>query len=271
MFLLPFRFRYHQPYQTVAKYLYFITNGVTLAANCMDTVYFRFTFRRTTFDVFREFSHGENLGRIFAKALVDNWYITLFFIALIVLMIWCYGRPLEKSSVRIRNLWIYYPLCAVWLALGAGIMIIGFRGGVRFSLRHITLSNAGQYVTEPVDVPLVLNTPFSIYKTIERKGIAKLHYFDDLLDMERIYTPVHQPADSVTFNNMNVMVIILESFGKEHWGFFNQHLEEGNYKGYTPFLDSLAAQSLTFKYSYGNGQKSIDALASILAGIPAIP
>ena len=271
MFLLPFRFRYNRTYQSVGKYIYFITNGITLAANCMDTVYFRFTLRRTTFDVFREFSHGENLGGIFAKALVENWYLALFFIGLMVLMVWRYGRPLEKPSIHIRKSLVYYPLCTVWLVLGVGIMIIGFRGGVRYSTRPITLSNAGQYITEPVDVPLILNTTFSIYKTIERKGIAKLYYFDDEHGMERIYTPVHQPSDSVRFNNMNVMLIILESFGKEHWGFYNQHLDGGNYKGYTPFLDSLASQSLTFKYSYANGGKSIDALVSTLAGIPAIP
>ena len=271
MFMLPFRFRYNGIYQTVGKYLYFITNGITLAANCMDTVYFRFTLRRTTFEVIKEFSHGENLGGIFANALVDNWYLALFFIGMIVLMIICYGRPLEKTSIRIRNLLVYYPLCTVWLILGIGVMIAGFRGGVRYSTRPITLSNAGQYITDPIDVPLVLNTTFSIYKTIERKGVTKLHFFDDEQAMEQIYTPVHQPADSAMFNNMNVMLIILESFGKEHWGFYNPHLDEGNYKGYTPFLDSLASQSLTFQYSYCNGGKSIDALASTLAGIPAIP
>ena len=271
MFLLPVRFRYNRVYQTVGKYIYFITNAITLAANCMDTVYFRYTFRRTTFDVFREFSNGENLNVIFAKALVENWYITLFFIGLMAVMIWRYGRPLEKSTIRIRIPLIYYPLCTFWMALGIGIMIIGFRGGVSFSLRPITLSNAGQYVTEPVDIPLVLNTTFSIYKTIERKGITRLRYFDDEQEMAYIYTPIHQPADSVQFNNMNVMVISLESFGKEHWGFYNQHLDGGGYAGYTPFLDSLAAQSLTFKYSYGNGRKSIDALVSMYVSLPAIP
>ena len=271
MFLIPFRFRYNHIYQTVAKYIYFVTNGVTLAANCMDTVYFRFTLRRTTFDVFREFSNGENLGGIFAKSLVENWYLILFFVGMIILMVWCYGRPVEKSSIHIRNRYVYYPVCLLWLALGVGVMIIGFRGGVRHSLRPITLSNAGQYISTPIDVPLVLNTPFSLYKTIERKGITKLQYFDNRQTVESIYSPIHQPADSCEFNNMNVMVIILESFGREHWGFYNQHLDGGAYQGYTPFLDSIAAQSLTFEYSYGNGGKSIDALVSAMVSIPAIP
>ena len=270
MFLLPFRFRYHHTYQTVAKYIYFITNGITLAANFIDTVYFRFTMRRTTFDVFREFSHGENLGGIFMKAFVENWYLVLLYFGMITLLIWSYGQKLKKSSIRIHNPFIYYPLGTLWMALGAGLMIGGFRGSLKFSMRPVTLSNAAQYITVPIDVPLVLNTPFSIYKTIERKGITQLIFFDNE-QAERIYTPVHQSADSTVFNNMNVMIIILESFGKEHWGFYNRHLDGGNYEGYTPFLDTLAEQSLTFKYSYANGGKSIDALASALASIPAIP
>ena len=271
MFMLPFKFRYNRIYQAIAKYIYFITNGITLLANCMDTVYFPFTMRRTTFDIFKEFSNGENIGGVFGSAIVDNWYLVLFFIGMITLMVWCYGRPLEKSSVRIGNPLIYYPLCTVWMALGFGIMIVGFRGGASFSLRPITLSNAGQYISDPVDIPLVLNTPFSIYKTLERKGITKLQYFDGQTETEHIFTPVHHPSDSAKFNGMNVMLIILESFGREHIGFYNEDLDGGTYKGYTPFLDSLISQGLTFKYSYGNGRKSIDALPSALAGIPAIP
>ena len=48
----------------------------------------------------------------------------------------------------------------------------------------------------------------------------------------------------------------------------NQDLEEGQYKGYTPFLDSLIHHSLTFEYTFGNGQQSIDGLPSVLSGIP---
>jgi phosphoglycerol transferase MdoB-like AlkP superfamily enzyme len=62
--------------------------------------------------------------------------------------------------------------------------------------------------------------------------------------------------------------MILESFGKEYSGFFNRHLDNGTYAGYTPFLDSLYAEGLTFEYSYSNGRKSIDAMPSILSSIP---
>ena len=76
------------------------------------------------------------------------------------------------------------------------------------------------------------------------------------------------PADSVTFRSKNVVVLVLESFGKEYFGSLNKELEDGNYKGYTPFLDSLVSESLVYKYSFANGQQSIDGLPSILSGIP---
>ena len=86
--------------------------------------------------------------------------------------------------------------------------------------------------------------------------------------MEAAFTPVFQPADSIRFQPKNVVVFILESFGKEYFGAFNKTLEDGKYKGYTPFLDSLVSKSLVFEYSYANGRASIDGMPSVLSGIP---
>lgn len=86
--------------------------------------------------------------------------------------------------------------------------------------------------------------------------------------MEALYTPVHMSADSVQFRPLNVVVFILESFSKENSGFLNEELDNGTYKGYMPFLDSLMAEGLTFKYSFSNGMKSIDGMPSVLSGIP---
>ena len=86
--------------------------------------------------------------------------------------------------------------------------------------------------------------------------------------MEALYTPVHMPADSVQFRPLTVVVFILESFSKENSGFLNEELDNGTYKGYMPFLDSLMAEGLTFKYSFSNGMKSIDGMPSVLSGIP---
>lgn len=66
----------------------------------------------------------------------------------------------------------------------------------------------------------------------------------------------------------NIVIFILESFGKEAIGGYNKDLDGGSYKGYTPFIDSLMQHSLVYENSFANGRKSIDAIPSILASIP---
>ena len=66
-------------------------------------------------------------------------------------------------------------------------------------------------------------------------------------------------------------ILIVESLSKEYIGSLNKDLDDGNYKGYTPFLDSLISHSYTFAHSFSNGLKSIDAMPSVLASVPSIP
>ena len=105
-------------------------------------------------------------------------------------------------------------------------------------------------------------------RTIGKKPFVVPAYYKDEAAMEAVYTPVHTPADSVQFRPLNVVVFIMESFGKEYIGALNKDLDGGAYKGYTPFLDSLISESLTFEYSFANGHKSIDGMPSVLSGIP---
>ena len=64
-------------------------------------------------------------------------------------------------------------------------------------------------------------------------------------------------------------MFIVESYGREYWGAFNKHANIPNYEGYTPFLDSLAQESLIFTNAYSNGSKSIHGMSSVLSGIPS--
>jgi phosphoglycerol transferase MdoB-like AlkP superfamily enzyme len=142
------------------------------------------------------------------------------------------------------------------------------RGGFTTAVRPITISNANQYTKHPADAALVLNTPFSLIRTIGTNVFVVPNYFDCQEKMESIYSPIHIPADTLQMSKKNVVVLIVESFGREYIGALNRSLENGKYKGYTPCVDSLIAHSTTFRYSYCNGRKSIDGMPSILSSIP---
>ena len=131
------------------------------------------------------------------------------------------------------------------------------RGGFTTAVRPITISNANQYVDHAIDAGIVLNTPFSIMRTIGKKPFVERRYLSDD-EAQKLYSPLHQPADSVQFRPMNVVVFILESFGKQAMA-----------RGYMPFLSELAQKGMSFEYSYSSGRKSIDGMPSVLSSIPS--
>ncbi|NOU16554.1 MAG: LTA synthase family protein [Bacteroidales bacterium] len=269
LYLLPFTFRYNNIYQTFLKYLFYITNGIALLANCCDFVYFQFTLRRTTATIFSEFKHETNFGSLIPKFIVDYWYVVIIWIAMIAILVLAYGKI--KKTIVVKS-WkghlVYFINGTILLLLLATLMIGGIRGGFRHSTRPITLSNAGQYINEPLEATIVLNTPFAIYRTLQKKALIKATYYKSDEELDKIYTLVHTPSTESKFKKQNVVIFILESFGREYLKSYNPELENGTYEGYTPFLDSLIQHSLMYKYSFCNGRKSIDAMPSVLASIP---
>ncbi|SMO81161.1 LTA synthase family protein [Solitalea koreensis] len=269
MLLIPFRFRYNASYQGFLKWLFYITNSIALATNCIDIIYFGFTQRRTTWSVFKEFSHDTGNARLAGTFFMDYWYIIVIYIILIIILVRGY-RLVKLKSTTINNNWVYYPIGSVLMVFFAGLCVAGFRGGFRHSTRPITLSNASDYVEKPIEANIVLNTPFAMIKTFNGHVFQKVHFFKTEAELDSVFSPLHYPKTSAPFRADNVVIIILESHNKEYLGFFNKDLDGGTYKGYTPFTDSLLQHSLSFKYSYANGTKSIDAMPSVLASIPSM-
>lgn len=265
--VIPIDLRFRQGYQSLMKVLYYTLNGVAIAANVMDFVYYRFTLRRTTADVLDQFENETNLFSLFFQFFIDYWYAVIFWALLMWVMVKLYNKIQVKGPLMQHRI-TYYTAGFLAIPLVITLFVGAVRGGFRHSTRPITLSNAGEYVEHPNEVSLVLNTPFAIFRTLGKTKIQKVNYFKNEKEMSALYTPVHTPTDTATFTPTNVVVIILESFSKEFFGIFNKDKE--GYKGYTPFLDSLAKNSKTFQYSLANGRKSIDGLPSVLASIPSL-
>ena len=269
LMLIPFHFRESMVWQRLVKYVFIITNGIALLLNSIDFIYYRFTLRRTTHSVFNEFSNEINKSKLLGQFLIDYWYVVLIFAGLIVLMIWLYNRvKIYNTPVRMKS-WAFYVKAVVVLLLTAVLAVGGIRGDFKHSTRPITISNAGEYVTRPDEMYLVLNTPFCLVRTWNINQLKEVSYYTDA-EVEKIYSPLHNgnAGGDSAFRKDNVVIILLESFSKEMVGGYNKDLDAGNYKGYTPFIDSLMTVSKVFWNSFANGRKSIDALPSVLAGIP---
>jgi phosphoglycerol transferase MdoB-like AlkP superfamily enzyme len=235
--------------------------AIGIAANIFDAIYFPYNARRTNFSFFSEFQNESNLLGIFLGGLLQYWYMTLAAAALIYLVIKFYYKP--KVDTNDYNFTKYSLKMLPLTLLFVYFMMAGMRGSLIIDEDHrpMNMNNANEYIQKSNESAIVLNTPYCILRTIGKMSFTNPEYFapDEL---EQIYSPVHTPQPSGDFKKMNVVILILESFGKEYSGLFN-----GN-EGYTPFLDSLYNQGLTFTNSFATGRKSIDAMPSILAGIP---
>lgn len=259
LILLPFPFREKKTFQGILKWLFIIVNSVALLSNCIDLVYFKFTIKRTTADVFNFFQGemGNDLGRLLPLFLKDYWYVFVIWGILIFLLFVIYKRTdLKEKLVWNRK---QYILQSLILILSCAISLVISRGG--FQLRPIGIVNAGEFV-DSKNVPLVLNTPFSIIKSMEVEGIKPTIYFQNEAELKKQFDPYHT-ADKGTFKKFNIFIIALESFSKEYVGSLN-----GKHIGYTPFLDSLISQSLVFTNAFSNGKKSIEGIPAIVASIP---
>ena len=273
LMLFPIHYKERAWYQKMAKWVFLVCNGICIVANLTDCVYFKYTTRRTTATVFSEFKNENNLGSIFGVEVINHWYLVLIGIALMAGLWYAYHMP--KGEVpseasrpyRLKPMLKYYCMHLLCLAVFVPFCVAGMRGGFTTAVRPITISNANQYVDRPLEAAIVLNTPFSIIRTIDKPAFVVPGYYTDQ-QLDAIYSPIHTPSDSLVKRRKNVVVIIIESFGREYIGGFNKWLEGGKYKGYTPFTDSLMQHSATYLYSYCNGRKSIDGMPSILSSIP---
>lgn len=267
MVLFPLHYKENATYHKVCRWVFVVVNLLALAINLGDAVYFRYSARRTTTTIFQEFENENNLGSIFLTEALSHWY----FFVLAGLVGWALWKLYRTPALHYKKVnWIAYDVAALVSLLGfTPFCVAGMRGGWTRDIRPITVSNANNYCDTPTETGIVLNTPFALIRTIGKNNFEVPDYFKDEASMTAVFDPIHrvQPSDSLIFKPKNVVVIIIESFGREYIGYYNQHIP--GYKGFTPFTDSLLNNgALTYRYSYCNGRKSIDGMPSILSSIP---
>ena len=265
LMLIPFRFRENRVYQGVTKGFYVVPNLIAFAIDLADGVYFPFTNRRTTCTVFREFGGDDNLGTSFLHEAAVHWYLVLLGIGILWLLVRAYRKP---SVAGARYGWRGYLLHTAVLAAVLYPMVGGMRGGFGVTVRPIGINDANLYIEKPVEAGIVLNTAFSMYKTVDNAPLVEPDWFGTPEELEEAFSPVHVPALGGEMQKKNVVILILESFSASYSAYLTEL--QGERRGdYMPFLDSLMKESLVFRYSFANGRLSIDAQPSVMCGIPA--
>ncbi|HOT89668.1 MAG TPA: sulfatase-like hydrolase/transferase, partial [Bacteroidales bacterium] len=265
--ILPFHFKSAKFYQVILLIFFSLSTAITQAANLLDCAYFHHTLSRTTSNIFNTIGLGTDFTTLLPQYVKDFWYLFLIWICIIIMSILFFIKTKITKPLVLNKSFIFYVKDFFVFVLISIFSFIGARGGVQ--LRPINIITAGKYASSK-NTAIVLNTPFTIIKTIGKSEIKYNPYYKEE-ELTNIYSPVKYYYNKAKeFNSKNVVLIILESFSREYIGALNKNMENGYYKGYTPFLDSLIDKSLVFPNTYANTKRSVEAIPAILVGIPAL-
>lgn len=106
---------------------------------------------------------------------------------------------------------------------------------------------------------LVLNTPYHFLRTLKNKSLQRAAFFDRDEDAINLILNRRDLRFNSSGKKKNIVLIILESFS-------NEYME----KGFTPNLLKLSEEGVFFPYHLANGRRSIEALPSLLCGLPSL-
>ena len=264
--LIPIKHNSRPIFQKGMFVLYFSTNIIAYVTNYVDFIYYKFSQSRLTTTVFDLLENETNKLDLMSSFIVDYWHVFLIFIISIVLWIYLYNSITFKSNESPKN-FKYYGFSLFWSLIIIFISIVGMRGGLGNATRPINMVDAHRFVKKGIHADFVLNSPFCLIRTYKKNYFKKKNFLIDS-EINSIVNPRKKLNDSI-YSKPNVVLIIMESFGREYIGAFNKNNEIKNYVSYTPFLDSLANKSLIFTNAFSNGRQSIEALPSILASLPS--
>lgn len=254
--LLPLRIQNHNYFNVISYVLYLFISIFLLFFNLVDVEYYRFTKKRSTVDLFDMVQGGNDITEQIGSYFRDFWFVMILFAGFVWLTSWIFRKTkgIEYEPKKPIFNWLGY-------FLSLGLLVFIGRGG--WVLKPTSPIDASQFTTVE-NTAFVLNTPFTIVKSWNKKGLEEKHYFS-IQTEKSLFNPIKTSApQNLLPDKTNVMIIILESFGNEWVG------AAGAKISYTPFFDSLANESLFFPNGISNGKKSIEALPAIFAGIPSL-
>jgi len=252
--LTPGNFKYKPNYQRFLKISFFLVNFVFILTNFVDFEYYKFTGRRSTYGMITATGMEHEIGDLMFSFLIEFWYLPIIALFLGILF-WMTIPNLKPGSEQSVNKSQIAKQSGIFILLMAFVFLLG-RGGIQ--KKPIKIVDAVNYGSINQSA-IVLNTPFCILKTIGKKETLESPKYFSETELNKIFNPITEITSSENPSKKNVVIIILESFGRENIQ-----------RGQTPFLDGLIEKSLFFENGFANGKLSIDAVPSTLSSIPSL-
>lgn len=243
----------------VLALLFIITNAFGLLVSCADIVYYPFVQKRIQAETFMYLTgqKGDEVYTVLPLFIKENWSLVVLFVLFIYLLVKTTFRALvgiPESKFKKQN---HIGAIAGYLLL-IGFSILGIRGGIQN--RPLEIVYASEMVPAS-EVQYILSSPFTILKSIGKNSLPEVQHYPvtkfNICDL-----PIHSPNAGNNFQKKNVVVLIIESLGRNYLSYFN-----GSSK--TPFIDSIFRESLVFQNAYANAKESTQGVTAVVASIPS--
>ncbi len=264
----PHRFRI---YRLVCFILFLVPNIYGILLNLVDDIYFPLVQRRLMFE---PYTRVGDLVHLAPSAVTRYLPFTLLFLAISLLIGWGTVRLHRALDRRFRDRRLSWQIADFLLA--ALLVITGIRGGIQ--LKPIRQSNAFFSSSRAVGY-LALNGTYTVLRSYFQPALPLYEFLPDAEAIRVTRGMLFEPGDSAisdeypflrtrpegdSARRCNVVIFIMESWTADYIG----SIAGG--KSRTPFFDSLAAQGMLFTNFIANGQRSIEAVPSILVSIPGL-
>lgn len=257
--MLPIAWRYARWYNELLFGVFMASNATMLLIELSDVVYFPFSFRRI---LRSDFDMQQDIWNMLPQFFHDFWWLIFSGIGSLIASAWWYRRTMQYTAMRGTGL-KFYSFQMLLLLLTAGVGVVAMRGGLQ--PRPITSLSAAQYTSNVRATPLITNATLNLIHSFQQRQIARLSYFDEAtLKNFTTISEFSSHADTAQ-RKLNVVVIIMESFGREYISHFNPTIPK-----LTPFYDSLCQQSVVFTQAHANGTRSAQGIVAITSGLPAL-
>lgn len=271
LMLLPWHWSLYHWYQRVLAIVFYVCNGVAFLFEVADWLYFPFNHKRSTAEVLDIVTTKGDFLNLLPGFFKDYWYIFIVAVALLWLMVYTYRLTARYFQRReaLQNIfsgrrewgWPQALMAFVLLLIGSGLTVLGIRGGTQYVPIGI---RSAVTMTRSELTPLILNTPFSIIKSVAKHHLDMVDYMPENKAVATLQPIKYYGEGKRGFKPDNVVFIILESFSKEFTGLTR------NTRSFTPFLDSLMRHSMTFTNAYANALHSAEGIPALIGGIPTL-
>ncbi len=254
LYLIPLPFRSVKWYQILLGSIFVITNVVAILFEIVDIPFFRFANRRS---ILSDITLMANTSNMIVPFLKEFWYIPFGLVLFIIGMWFLFKKTVLKQPMA----GFHFGWQSLQFVMGIILFGICARGSL--GQRPLMPIDSSKFVENAYNEPLVTNTSINFIFSLQQIQIKEQRYFSETTANE-IYPIYYYPKPLQPFEPKNVVVIALESFGKEYISTFNKE------RNYGPFLDSLIQKSYYTEYSYANALRSVQGIGAINTTIPSI-